>query len=243
MGTGLHWLGIGSSCIFLWKVWWNLELYKTEGIWLAERLLTSHEKLRCTDRISYVNRCVLWTGPWKESQRCDARAEGNNVSHMQRENMTRGTAVAYPTGSGRRSLWARFWPVCVGTQSAVNQSSLTLHLVMCFNWTLPLRAHRSQRLITRCLSLLPAEPIWLFSSRFNSSLLYCSAVVIFCWNGSVGIFVMLLRESNRVAKKLLFSDIFSTRRVRKVQPPQGFNPRTVQTISSRHNIRLDLKKI
>ena len=140
VGTGFHWLGIGSSYIFLWKFWWNLELYKTKGIWLAERLLATHEKLRCTERISYVSRCVLWTGPWKESQRCDARAEGNNVSHMQRENMTRGTAVAYPTGSVRRSLWARFWPVSVGTQSAVNQPSLTLHLVMCFNWTLPLIA-------------------------------------------------------------------------------------------------------
>ena len=40
----------------------------------------------------------------------------------------------------------------------------------------------------------------------------------------------------------VFSYIFSTGRVRKVSPPPGFNLRTAQLISSRHNIRLDLKK-
>jgi hypothetical protein len=138
VGTGFHWLGMRSSYIFLWKFWWNLKLCKNWGIWRAERLLTSHEKSRRTERIIYVNWSVLWTGPWKASHRCDARVAGNDVFHTQRENMTRGTAVTNRTGSESRSLWARFWPVSVGTQFAVNQSSLTLHLVVCFNWTLPL---------------------------------------------------------------------------------------------------------
>jgi hypothetical protein len=138
VGTGFHWLWIGWRCIFLWTFWWNLKLCKTRGIWLAERPLASHEKRRCTERISYGSWCVLWTGPRKESQRCDARAEGNDVFHMQRENMTTGTAVAYPTGSERLSFWARFWPVSFGSKFAVNHSSVTIRLVICFNWTPPL---------------------------------------------------------------------------------------------------------
>ena len=54
--------------------------------------------------------------------------------------------------------------------------------------------------------------------------------------------MMLIRDSNTVAMKLIFSEVFGTERVRKVPPRPGFNPRTVQPISSRH-IRLDLKKI
>ena len=56
--------------------------------------------------------------------------------------------------------------------------------------------------------------------------------------------MMLIRDSNRVAMKLLFFFLISsTGRVRKVPPRPEFNPRTVQSISSLHNIRLDLKKI
>ena len=167
MGIGSHWLWIGSNCIFLWKLWWNLDLCKTQEMWLAEQLLASHEKLRCTERIIYVK-----------------PVHGRSLSGVRRQQwvMKFFTCKERTWLEGLQwRMWLEKRDVPCGLDSDQSRSEHNLQWInRLLHYILPcalterslrLRAHRCQSLITRCLSLLPAEPICMFSSHFNNSLL------------------------------------------------------------------------
>jgi hypothetical protein len=186
VGIGCHWLGIASSSTFLRKLWWNLGLCKTRNL-TRWAIISFSWKTSVPDRISYVY--------------CEP-GHGRSLSGVTQERKV----MMFITYKERTWLGGLQWRIRLevrdvpcGLDSDQSPSGHNLQWIYRLLYyslscaltepSLCLSAHRHQSLITRCLSLLKAELTWMFSSHFNSSLLYYCAVVLFCWNEILGMYL------------------------------------------------------